>query len=310
MGFNPWKTPLQVYLEKTDQMPPLEDKEAMYWGRESEVMVGRRWARDNKRKLRRPPGKLGLIRHPKHEIALATPDYLIHNVDEGLEIKTAGTHMKHAWGPHGSAEIPSPYWIQVQWYMFVCGYPRWHVACLIGGRDYRSYTFEADLEFHAIMIEKVQEFWSRHVLPMDPPEWDGSPGANEYLAHRYPQHTQRTISLIPAEIEDAIDTLASENEKIQIATRIAEACKQQIKAFMGDAYAIDVPRARISWSTVTRKAEPTKAQWQALAQEVLKTLPEDLATEIEARHCAPRKPTQTRTFRFTPREPDEGEDCS
>ena len=44
MGLNPWKSPLDVYLDKTGQLMESPDNPALYWGRVLEEVVAREYS--------------------------------------------------------------------------------------------------------------------------------------------------------------------------------------------------------------------------------------------------------------------------
>lgn len=46
IGVNPWKGPMDVYLEKIGITEPQEDNEAMWWGREMEPTLAKRYAKE------------------------------------------------------------------------------------------------------------------------------------------------------------------------------------------------------------------------------------------------------------------------
>ena len=52
-GINPWKTPLDLYLEKTGQIEPYGGNDATYWGNVLEPVVASRLAEVTGMKVRR-----------------------------------------------------------------------------------------------------------------------------------------------------------------------------------------------------------------------------------------------------------------
>lgn len=72
VGLNPWKSPIDVYMEKTGLVEPIPDNENLYWGRELEPAVLRRYAKETGYVLR--PGDPIQGAEPW---ILGTPDALI-----------------------------------------------------------------------------------------------------------------------------------------------------------------------------------------------------------------------------------------
>ena len=163
LGVSPWKTPLQVYMDKVGAADPIQDNDSMFWGRTLEPVIRQRYADVTNRKVVVPDT---LITHPKFEFMIGNLDGITSD-NRVLEIKTA--RSAEGWGEPGSNEIPDSYMIQVQHYMLITAIPVADVAVLIGGSDFRIYEIPAEPELMELMIEKETGFWSR-VINRDPPE--------------------------------------------------------------------------------------------------------------------------------------------
>ena len=163
LGVSPWKTPLQVYMDKVGAADPIQDNDSMFWGRTLEPVIRQRYADVTNRKVVVPDT---LITHPKFEFMIGNLDGITSD-NRVLEIKTA--RSAEGWGEPGSNEIPDSYMIQVQHYMLITAIPVADVAVLIGGSDFRIYEVPAEPELMELMIEKETGFWSR-VINRDPPE--------------------------------------------------------------------------------------------------------------------------------------------
>ena len=163
LGVSPWKTPLQVYMDKVGATDPIQDNDSMFWGRTLEPVIRQRYADVTNRKVVVPDT---LITHPKFEFIIGNLDGITSD-NRVLEIKTA--RSAEGWGEPGSNEIPDSYMIQVQHYMLITAIPVADVAVLIGGSDFRIYEVPAEPELMELMIEKETGFWSR-VINRDPPE--------------------------------------------------------------------------------------------------------------------------------------------
>jgi len=163
LGVSKWKTPYQVWLEKTSDEISDFDNDAMFWGRTLEPVVRQRYSDVTGRTVIVPnPG----IIHPKHNFIRASLDG-IADAHRVLEIKTARSDI--GWGEEGSAEIPDEYACQVQHYMMVTGLVVADVAVLIGGSDFRLYEVPADKELQDIMMEREADFWQM-VINRTPPD--------------------------------------------------------------------------------------------------------------------------------------------
>lgn len=163
LGLSPWKSPLDVYLDKRGEAPEQDDNEAMAWGRALEPVIRQQYADRTGRSVIVPDA---ILQHPRHDFMLANLDGIAEN-QRVLEVKTARSGQD--WGEPGTDEIPEPYLLQVQHYLCVTGYAIADVAVLIAGSDFRIYHVEADPELHGMLIEEEGAFWQR-VIDANPPE--------------------------------------------------------------------------------------------------------------------------------------------
>ena len=131
VGVNPWKSPYQLWLEKTGQVEPenISEKEAVYWGTQLEDMVAREFTKRTGKKVQRH----GMLESVAYPFLLANVDRLVVGEDAGLECKTTSAFKYKDWE---GDNVPDSYYVQCQHYMMVTGLPRWYIAALIGGQHY------------------------------------------------------------------------------------------------------------------------------------------------------------------------------
>lgn len=163
LGLSPWKTPLQVYLDKRGEAEETPDNEAMLWGRVLEPVIRQQYAERTGRTVLVPET---ILSHPQHGFMLANLDGITDD-RRVVEIKTSS--VGKGWGEPGSDEIPEQYLLQVQHYMAVTGCDVADVAVLIGGSDFRLYEVPADRELHEMLVDAEADFWQR-VIEGIPPE--------------------------------------------------------------------------------------------------------------------------------------------
>jgi len=153
LGVSPWRTPLQVYLEKRGELNGSFDSPAMQWGRRLEPMVRQEYANQTGRQVVIPNT---ILRHPHYDWMLGNVDGIADG-NRVLEIKT--TRSADGWGEPGTDEIPDYYQVQVQHYMVVTGLVLADVAGLIGGSDFRLYEVNADPELQSMIVDWEAAFW-------------------------------------------------------------------------------------------------------------------------------------------------------
>jgi len=159
LGLNKWSTPLDVYLDKVGQAEPIEDNDAMYWGRTLEDIVATEYTRRTGNKTRRINK---ILQHKDHNFILANLDRDLISSKGILECKTA--FRPDGWGADGTDEVPESYLAQVMHYMAVTGAEFADLAVLIGGRDFRIYTIKRDDDLINEIVKREVVFWHEHVL--------------------------------------------------------------------------------------------------------------------------------------------------
>lgn len=167
-GISRWKTPVQLWQEKTGQVEPenLDDKEFVQWGSLLEDVIADEWSRRHGRKVRR----VNTTRVDKElPFMLGNIDRDIVGIREGLECKNSSAWMADEWGEDGTDEVPLFYLIQGAHYMRVFDYEAWNFAVLLGGNELRSYRILRDEEVESGMIELESYFWEC-VTDNKPPE--------------------------------------------------------------------------------------------------------------------------------------------
>jgi putative phage-type endonuclease len=164
LGLSDWRTPYDVYLEKTGEGQPVKENEPMIWGTLLQPVIAAEYVRRTGREL--VPAD-DMLRHDKYTWMIA---HLDGRVIDGriLEIKTARTNQ--GWGEPGSDEIPMPYLVQVHHYLIVSGAEVADLAVLIGGSDFRIYEVRADPVIAAELVGREAEFWQsiEQRVPPDP----------------------------------------------------------------------------------------------------------------------------------------------
>lgn len=228
MGLNPYKTPLQLYMEKTGQIEPEEENDAMHFGNILESVIADEYARRTGRKVARVNETL---RHEDHEWMMGHIDRRVLNIPDGmlLECKTAGRWFKaDDWGQSGTGDAPEHYIVQVQHYLGITGWQYADLAALLAGNDFRIYHFERDNKMINELIKRESEFWES-ILDRRPPQ----PQTQDDIKMLYPHDSGETVTA-----NDEIATLAFAYRRIQSEIKeletSADAIKVSIQNFMGE----------------------------------------------------------------------------
>lgn len=236
LGLSPFKTPLQLWLEKTGQTPPvdLQDNEAVQWGNRLEALVADEFARRTGYKLARVHNTL---RHRRLPFMLAHLDRRITGKHELVEVKTVRALDDDAPRPDHVA--------QVLHYLAVTGWRRGHLAYLVAGQELRTYTVEHDADAIAGLEAAETEFWLSVLQRRPPPPVNL---ADVRLLHPVDHGKSLTAS---DELLAAVEQLARlKAEAKRLETRI-EQTEMLIQQGMGDAAELLAPDGRVlaTWKT-------------------------------------------------------------
>ena len=252
-GLNPWRSPMELYLDKTGEIPPQPENEAMYWGTVLEDVVANEFTRRTSLKVRR---RNAILRSVEHPFMLANVDRLIVGIDEGLECKTANAFTKDKWDKGG---MPEMYEAQIQHYMAVTGYKAWWIAVLIGGNDFRYQRVERDDEFIKILIDLEKDFWENHILAGVMPDVDGSPASCELIKQMFPNAEPKTRINLSEEAASDLDSYLQYMEMEKKYKEAKEEYANRLKLAVGDNEVGVIGDNLINWKQVTSNRFDGKA---------------------------------------------------
>lgn len=226
-GLNPYKSPVDVWLEKVGRGEPVEENERMHWGNVLEDVVAQEYARRTGRKVRRRNNQ---FRHRQHEFMLGNIDRDVVGERRLLECKTADKWTLSQWGEPGSDEAPEYYLVQVAHYLAVLDYEVADLAVLIGGNDFRIYTIERDRELEEGLIERCADFWHSFVIPgIEPP-----PSSLADCKTLWPRDVKAAVEATP-EVEAAVERLRALKAALKQGEAELDELEVLIKGHMGAA---------------------------------------------------------------------------
>ena len=166
-GLNPYRTALDVYLDKTSDDIACETSPAMRWGTLLEDTIAKEYAEVTGQTIEIEPNT---IYHPEYEFLGANIDRWVGDKEYVLECKTAGFTRGKEWGEEGTDQIPESYLVQVAYYAAICAVPKVDIAVLIGGQDFRIYTYKRNKELEEKLIKIACNFWYNHIEKRIPPK--------------------------------------------------------------------------------------------------------------------------------------------
>lgn len=199
LGFSPYKSPYQLWLDKTGRSERKESQnESAHFGNLLEDVVAKEFSRRSGMKVQRVTQQLSLenIGEPwaigNIDRAVVNPEIAGRvffkdgklTTDMILECKTASEYMSKLFGEEGSDHIPDYYLTQCLWYLKLTGAKVCYLAVLIGGNKFRMYRIERDDDLIESIFKQVKAFWFNHVIADVPPD----PTCFDDVLHRWSKH--------------------------------------------------------------------------------------------------------------------------
>ncbi len=252
LGFNPWKSAFELYIDKTSDYVEEIDNEAIHWGNVLEDVVAQEFTRRTGKKVRR---RNQTFKHPEHPFMIANIDRDVVGEKSLLECKTTNAFNSDAWE---GEQIPPAYMCQVQHYMAVLDYEKAYIAVLIGGQKFVWKEIERDDEFIELMIEQEKQFWNEHVLKEVPPAIDGSPSASELLNKMYPEDNGETIMLQSDDAEVLIEAIGSIKSEVKEKQSLQKEYENKLKLMVGNATTGVTPRFEVNLKKVEQNRLDSK----------------------------------------------------
>ena len=263
-GISRYKSPVELWMEKTNQLPPQEAGEAAYWGTQLEPFVR---AEFTKRTGIEVSHKSELLQSEEYPFMLANLDGTCEVSDVGtciFEAKTASAYKAGEW----EDTIPDEYQLQIQHYMAVTGYAGAYIAVLIGGNTFKWRFVERDEEWISMLIELESAFWN-HVQDCTPPPLDGSDAAAKFLSERFPTSKPTSHITLP---DTAADLLAQYDEacaELEAVTERKQKAENLLKEMLGDNEVGTTAGRVITWKSVAQErldSKTLKAEHPALCK--------------------------------------------
>lgn len=239
LGLSPWRSPLELFLEKTGHSDGQEETLPMRVGKALEPVV-----------LAQFTAKTGLlvtqtqrqVFDPRLSWRWATVDGV---ASDGALVEAKTSSDDREWGEEGTDQIPLHYVVQVQ-HALACGdFALAWVPVLFDARDFRLYKVERDEDLIAEITRRETEFWQR-VLDNDPP-----PAITvSDLRLRYAKDTGATAIADEACLE-RVTMLRAQAAALKEAEAKHETLKAEVMAFMGEAAVLTAPDGTLlaTWKT-------------------------------------------------------------
>lgn len=246
VGLNPYKSQLELWMEKTGRITPQQPSDVedspMLWGTVLEPIVADHYALRTGRKVRRVNA---ILQHSEFPWMLANLDRQVIGDDnvQILECKTAGMYGAKLWRDG----VPEYVQLQVQHQLAVTGQQAADVAVLLAGQELQIHRIERNDDLIERLIKLEQLFWQR-VQNDTPPPADASASSDRALRQLYPSDRGNVLDLSEdKEANQTFDALLEIREQLDNFNKLEAELKHQLQQTIGDASSATFSHGQISW---------------------------------------------------------------
>jgi len=236
VGLNPYKSQLELWLEKTgrdaelEKPDPSDTTHPVFWGTLLEPIVAAAYTQQTGNRVCKINA---VLQHPTVPFMLANLDREIVGMPDVqiLECKTAGEFGSRLWRDG----VPEYVELQVQHQLAVTGKQAADVAVLLCGQSLQVFRIERDDALIGRLMELEAQFW-RYVETDTAPPADGSESADRALRCLFPKDAGNTVNFsddrnLSATFADLVTVRADIETREQLEAKL----KQKIQLAMGDA---------------------------------------------------------------------------
>lgn len=267
-GLNPWKSAIQLYMDKKEENPKEQKSLRMELGNRLEGLVAELFTEATGLKVRNVNG---ILKNDKYPFALANIDRAIVGEKAFLECKTTNSYALKEW----EEGVPAHYEIQCLHYMAITGATHCYIAALIGNSDFIWHKIERDQETIDYLMQIEKDFWENNIEKDVVPMPDGSDAYSEYLKKKYDKSNGQVIELHL--LENGVDKL---NRYDEIVTDIKalesekKLIEQEIQLYMEEFEVAKIGDRKVTWKSSSKNtidSKKLKAEMPDIAQQYMKT---------------------------------------
>lgn len=250
VGLNPYKSQLELWMEKTGRdgnlpkIDPHDENSPLYWGNILEPIVAAHYTKRTGLRVRRINA---VLQHPDPSLPwmLANIDREVTGSNEVqiLECKTAGINGARLW----KEGVPEYVQLQVMHQLAVTGKPAADVAVLLGGQHLEIHRINRDEQLIARLIELERHFW-QYVESDTPPPADGSASADLALRCLYPEDDGQSVDFsLERNLSATFADWLSVRQTIAEQEKLEAQLKQTLQQAMGSATRATFETGSVSW---------------------------------------------------------------
>ena len=253
LGMNPWKSPLELWQDKTwqteleilDNPDPKNDRPKRM-GQYFEQVVADEYTIATGNQVRR---KNQMVWHD-NGLFFANVDRLVQGTRILLECKKQGYAQRDRWGDTDTTNIPREILCQVMHYMGILDRAEAHVAVLLGDYDFRWYCIPRNDEVIDKMWAAALAWWETYVLENTAPP----PRSVADVLKLFPESIEERSVVATDAVMGMCEGLASVKHELKELGDAKESYEFEIKKFMEAAEGLMDPTGELlaTWRTGKR----------------------------------------------------------
>lgn len=168
LGLSPWKTAVDVYLDKVEQ----NNNEAgtqdihtpIFWGNKHEESILEAYEIETGNKI----SFLDTVFDKNVPFLFANVDAVAR--DEKVIVEAKSTTAQNEWGEEGTSQIPKHYLCQVAHYASILNADYVDIPVLFFGSTFHIYRYERNLQLEKMIRDRLIQFWEHNVMQHIAPE--------------------------------------------------------------------------------------------------------------------------------------------
>ena len=260
-GVSRYKSPVELWMEKTSQLPAQEAGEAAYWGHQLEELVRTEFT---KRTGIQVEHRMELLRSDQHPFMQANLDGTCRQPDLGpafSRLKPSRLSRRGVGGRHSGRILSAGAAL--------------HGSYRLPGRIRRRPDRRQQLPWKLIhrddelieaLIQLEADFW-KHVQNETPPPLDGSSASARFLAECFPSSLPRSTVELPGQAATLIQQYDEACEQLKAITEQKQQAENLLKQMLGEHESGTTGDHIVTWKNVTQErldSKTLKAEHPAL----------------------------------------------
>ncbi len=241
-GYNKYRSPLDVWLDKMGQTPPIEMNQNMEWGTDLEPNIIRKFCLktgySSTNQLASYVNLIPILQSKENLWALANVDGLVYQDKKQPSPDYLGV-LECKYAPSLKIienDLPKHYILQLQWYLYVTGLPTGWLAILSvsHGTNFIIQEIKRDDKLIESMLKIGRRFWEEHVVKKIPPTPDWCNYSNEALTHFYPEVKNKEVINLDESASLLVEAYQAGNDLIKKGEALKDEASGKLKFILGE----------------------------------------------------------------------------